>query len=335
MSAPAAQPPPQDPGQQQGTGPPGANGQAPPLRLTTARWRNRGRRVRDPFPKGGEPLYTTRWSKVLAHTGPYEQFAYGRDHPSTWSARGGRDEGPLQKCLICSPQSGLIAVDVDHEHGYTWPGWAGDAEHPGYLAEYEPGYLDTRTARLIGRQHALTTRGQGYHILLDCRGIPPENWPRQVPIAGADIKSKGFIPVPGCEHYSGERYELTDFGRYGRGYVTGTPELIEVIKADQADEREHGREQNGSGGGGGGGGGNGSGHDTEVAGSVLSNVLRGLSKEQCYAEWLKIAIPRDPSWPFTADDFEQRHYATAVRKAKQIRAADLEAWADLMAWRAS
>ena len=321
-------PPPQpfDPGQQasgQGMPPgPGVDGQLPPLLLTTARWRNRGHRVRHHDDGGG---WTIRWSKVLAHTGHYEQFAYGRDHPSTWPARGGRDEGPLQKCLICYVGSGMAGVDVDREHGYVIPGWAGDAKHPGYPDRYEPGFADTRTARLIGRQHALTTRGPGYHILLDCRGIPPEDWPRQVPIAGADIKAKGFIPAPGCWHYSGERYELTDFGRHGRGYVTGTPELIAAMIADQDDlaaQNKHSRQE---------GGGNGGGHDGEIAGEVLKMVLRGLSKDECYEQWLTIAVGRDPSWPFTADDFG-RHYRTAVAKAAQIRAGEGEAVREALAW---
>jgi hypothetical protein len=278
-----------------------------PPQPTTARWLNRERRVRDDH-EGG---WYTKWRKVLAHTGPYEQFAYGTDTPSDWPDRGHARRQELQKALICSPWSGLIAVDVD----------------------YEQEFAGTRTGKLIGRAQALTTRGRGFHILLDCRGIPPQDWPpRQVPIAGADIKSKGFIPVPGCWHYSGERYELTDFGRHGRGYVTGWPELIEAIKADQADQRQAG------GGGNGGGGGEGGGHDGEVAATVLGNILRGLDKEQCYAEWVKIAIPHNPGDPFTREDFE-RHYGDesrgALAKAEQIRAEEREAWAELMAWRAS
>jgi hypothetical protein len=54
-------------------------------------------------------------------------------------------------------------------------------------------------------------------------------------------------------------------------------------------------------------------------------ILRGLSKEECYEQWCKIAIPRDPSWPYTWDDFE-RHYGDetrgGVRKAVQIRAEE-------------
>jgi hypothetical protein len=333
MSTPAYQPPPwpQDPRQ------------LPPLKLTTARWRNRRRKVRDSFPDHNGPGYSFKWSKVLAHsgTGIYGRFRYGEDHPSDWPFRGGQDEGPLQKGLILCPASGMGGVDVDRENGYTEPGSAGrpanylnDPQYrPGWPEYYVPGFLDTRTAALIGRQHALTTRGPDhYHILLDCRAIPPQDWPRQRPIAGADIKTNGFIPVPGSWHYSGEQYELTDFGKHGRpGYVTAWPELIEAIKADQDDLA---RARRAGGAQGGGGGGDGGGHDGEIAGAVLSMVLRGLSREQCYAEWLKIATARNPSWQFDDGDFE-RHYGSAVRKAEQIRADEWEAWTEWMRWRAS
>lgn len=86
---------------------------------------------------------------------------------------------------------------------------------------------------------------------------------------------------------------------------------------------------------GGGGDGRGGGHDGQVAATVLSNILRGMDKEQCYAEWLKTAIPQDPSRPFRRADFE-RHYGNerhgALAKAAKIRAADRLAYA---AWKAA
>jgi hypothetical protein len=267
----------------QPTGGPASNGQWQP---TTARWANRSRKVRNPHPHPGDLASEVRWSKVLAHTGSYEQFAYGTDTPSDW-------QGPLQTCLIGSPQSGTIFVDVDDENAY----------------------LGTRTGQIVGRPHAASTRGGGFHIVIDARGVPGADWPRQGPIAGGDIKSRGFIPLPGSEHYSGERYEPVR----PSGPVLATRELIAAINADLADHRgKGGRDGNG------GGGGSGGGHDGEVAAAVMSMVLRGLDREQCYEQWLTIAVPRDPSWPFTADDFE-RHYSGAVRKAGQVRAEDAEA----------
>jgi hypothetical protein len=331
VTAPAAQPPPwpwpQDPRQ------------LPPLQPTIARWRNRSRKVRDRFPHHNSPGYDTKWSKVLAHRGRYEDlFRYGEDHPSDQSARADVDEGPLQKALILCPASGAGGVDVDREHGYTERAfrgvpaiYPGDPQYrPATPERYVPGFLDTRTAALIGRAQALTTRGPDhYHILLDLRAIPIEDWPRQRPIAGADIKTNGFIPFPGSWHYSGERYELTDFGRHGRGYVTAWPELIEAIKADQ-DDLARARRAGGAHGGGGGGG-DGGGHDGEIYSEVSKMVLRGLTRGQCYAEWLKIAIARDPSWQFDEDDFD-RHYRSAVRWAEQIRAEEWQGWIESMGW---
>ena len=49
---------------------PGQGASNEPLRLTTARWLNRLSRTRA---VNGEQ--SERWSKVLAHSGSYEQFA--------------------------------------------------------------------------------------------------------------------------------------------------------------------------------------------------------------------------------------------------------------------
>lgn len=87
-----------------------------------------------------------------------------------------------------------------------------------------------------------------------------------------------------------------------------------------------------SSGGHGGAGGTGGGHDGEVAATVLSNVLRGLSEAECYEEWLKVAIGRDPSRPFRRADFTRRHYRTALRRAAEIRAAEAASMPEIMAW---
>jgi hypothetical protein len=267
-----------------------------PLKPTTARWLNRRRRVRT---ARGE--WTDKWSKVLAHRGPYSQFRYGTDTPSDW-------RGYLQVAIICSPWSGVIGMDVDCEQDY----------------------LATRTGQLIVRDQAISIRGDRFHALTDARAVPPELWPKQGPIAGADIKSNGFIPLPGCVHYSGDIYEPVP----GAPIVTATPELIGAILADRED---HDRARQGAGNGqsGGGNGGTGGGHDGEIAATVLSNILRGLSKEECYAEWCEIAIPHDPDDPFIRRDFE-RHYGDetqgAVRKAAGIRQREEQAHEVLRQW---
>lgn len=259
--------------------------------LTTARWLNHRRRVKDPMARGGDPGYTDQWSKVLAHRGPYSQFRYGCDHPSDW-------RGPLQRCLICAPSSGVIGIDVDRETEF----------------------LASRTGQLIGRADAISTRGAGFHTLIDARAVPPQDWPRQGPIPGGDCKSAGFLPMPGCTHYSGERYEPT----YVPAPVIATPQLMAAILADRADQT--GRNRDGHGGGGDGGG-----HDGEVAAEVMRMVLRGLTEAECYAGWLKIAIPRDAAWPFELEDF-QRHYSGAVRKTAKTREYSNQMHRAVMAW---
>lgn len=262
----------------------GHGAQFPPLRLTFAQWRNRRRIVR-----GFHGEWDEKWSKVLAHTGSLDQFAYGTSTPSDWYPGARGSDGPLQRCQINTPTTGTITIDVDDEAAF----------------------LATRTAQLTGRQDAISTRGDRFHILIDARAVPPGAWPVQGPIPGADIKANGWVPVPGSWHYSGEMYApVIHPGGWVR-VVHGTPGLIAAIKTDR---EEHRAASEGASGGGHSGGGQGGGHDGEVAAKVMSMVLRGLTKEECYAEWLKIAIPHDPSWPFERDDFE-RHYGDETRGA--------------------
>ena len=74
--------------------------------------------------------------------------------------------------------------------------------------------------------------------------------------------------------------------------VPATPALMAAMIADRA-MRTPRRRALGLHTGNGGGGGHG--HDGQVAATVLGNILRGMDKEQCYAEWLKVAIPADPA----------------------------------------
>jgi P4 family phage/plasmid primase-like protien len=164
--------------------------------------------------------------------------------------------------------------------------------------------------------------------------VPDTGWPVQGMIGApgvlfgeptllpaGHIKSNGFIPMPGCEHYSGKRYEPQLSAEGLSTVMYGEPVLMAAILADRAEWDAARRERSASGGGH--GGGSGGGHDSEISRQVLSMVLRGLDQEQCYAQWLTIAVPRDPGWLFTRKDFD-RHYGTASRKAAQIRAAEAE-----------
>jgi len=177
-----------------------ADYRAGPLMPTTARWKNKRRRVRDELT--GE--WTDRWAKILAHKGPVTQFAYGTDTPSLWRGR-------FQRALMCTWVSKAVVVDVDVEQEFA----------------------STRTARLVGREQAFTTRGEfRYHVLVDGRWVPEQDWPGMGPIAGGDIKSAGFVPAPGSEHYSGDEYKLA----YRPAVIVpATPELMAAIMADRAD----------------------------------------------------------------------------------------------------
>jgi hypothetical protein len=264
------------------------------LVFTTARWCNR--RKDD-----------GRWSKVLAHTGPYTQFRYATDtaDPGYFRHRwqDGTD-GPLQLAIICSRWSGVFAIDVDNPFA-----WAGSA-----------------TAQLLSHADAFTVRGSGFHILVDARHLR-EMFPVQGATVWGDLKAHGFVPVPGSWHYSGMPYAPT-----GRPVVRATPGLIEAAMADRAEADETARatlawleaegvipRSNG---------GNGRtrtgpyDHDTARAGIVLKGLLDRKPLEVIRAEW-DAAPDHGPlcksSKGFTDADF-QRHLRTGLRTAEKRRA---------------
>ena len=143
-----------------------------PLRPTTARWVNRKRAIRDAH----DGQTRERWSKVLAHKGGYGS-PHGTDTPSDPS-------GPLQVCFVCSPWSGMIAVDVDDEQAYR----------------------ATRTAQHIRREHALTTRGGGF-MFSSTPGTCHESTGHGRSNAGRRHQVLRFRPGTGCLHWSEQRYE--------------------------------------------------------------------------------------------------------------------------------
>jgi hypothetical protein len=77
----------------------------PPLQLTTARWFN------------DYDEMANKWSKIIAHTGPYEQYRYGTDTEVSydrWKYLHEHHPGlDLQVAIICSPWSGVIGIDID------------------------------------------------------------------------------------------------------------------------------------------------------------------------------------------------------------------------------
>jgi hypothetical protein len=296
-------------------------GQQEPLRWTTARWFNDF----SEGVQGPDGRWIVKPPKKPAFRGSYDQFRYGCDHPSTW-----KSIRHLQPSLICCSTSLVVGVDVDH-----------------------PELFDTtRTARFISRAQAISTVGERYHALIDWREAPligERGWPRQVPIRGADIKSAGFIPVPGCVHYTGQLYQPVP----GAVAVPWTRELAGAIFADQEDELARRRAEmdrllagvNEVRASQGlppltGGSGNGNGHDGQVAAATMGMIIKRLRKgwqvgpelkEDVYAEWCEIAVPHDPDRPFDRKDFtdgHQGHYDTGLPKALKVIAdeAALHRW---------
>jgi hypothetical protein len=289
-----------------------------PLKLTTARWYNK-------FPdvKGQHGLPVGKPVKRLVNTGPLTQYGYGTDTEP-------RCPGDYDWCAIGAFHTGVFFIDGDDDEVYAI----------------------TRTARLVGRADAWSLPPNGFHIPVDGRGVPRDQWPVQGPIgmmrdwqhpeiiyAGADIKSNGWVPLPGSRHWTGGRYEPVFRPDGSVPLVRATPELINAVNADRADY-----DQAAARGGQGGGGGNGGGHDGQVAAACMGMILKRLRagwqvspelKEAVYDEWLTVAIPHDPSRPFGREDFE-RHYGGeregGLAKARAIL-ADEAAWMPgAMAW---
>jgi hypothetical protein len=168
------------------------------LKLTIGYWRNFGT------------------AKILAHTGDgfFDHVQYGVKHTRVKKRQDG--EGPDQQAILCCPNSGVIASDTDD-----------DAR-----------FMKSRTAKFIDRSLASTIRNDDhYHVLIDCRHLPRETWPKQASLDGWDIKSAGFVPMPGSMHYTGQEYRAAHPD--GKVHlVTGTPELLAAMCADRAEHNK-------------------------------------------------------------------------------------------------
>jgi hypothetical protein len=258
-------------------------GGAAPLLLTTARWYNGTRR------KDG------RKAKILAATGFYSRFAYGTDTPCDHVAKDTTmADGLFQVAIICCPGSGVIAIDVDRPAA-----WDASA-----------------TARHAVQEWASTRRwdaAQGrhrFHILIDSRAVPRDQWPAQSWTAWGDIKSCGFVPWPGSLHHSGQRYEPARSDG-APVVIPATPGLMAAIAADIAARppRETG-----------GGAGTGGGHDGEMAAYAMRLALDGKDEDAARRLWqAKACREEDPDWPYDEGDF-QRHWRGGHRKAAEILA---------------
>ena len=267
-----------------------------PFLLTQAQWCNR------PAPKQDNPGHH---AKVLAHGGAYDQYQYGGWYPHQPEDGFGyhpeRGDGPLQVAVLCGPTTSLLGIDVDT---------------PGAF----PG---SETGRLLARGNAWCTRGEGFHIAVDVRGLDTGKL-IQGRTAWGDIKWRGFIPLPGSLHYTGEPYAPN-----GAGIVTGWQELIAANLADRASYAAEQERLRALSPGRSGGSGSSYDHDTAQAGIVLRCVLHGMTDEQAREEWEKGAAH---DWPDCdepgrmGDEEFSRHLASALRKERQFSAAETSLW---------
>lgn len=182
------------------------------LQLTLAWWHNafteRGKR--DQY---GERL--ARFIKVLSHSGELAQFRYGSNEPEPQPCLSkkhshipGRSQH--QRAIILTPETRFFAIDVD-----------------------DPSlFYGTATSRLVSRHGAASTRGDGYHVLAHVPDELMHSWPSQCSIPGADVKSNGWVPLPGSVHYSGELYKPNV--RDGNLVtIEATAELLAAIRTDR------------------------------------------------------------------------------------------------------
>lgn len=268
-----------------------------PFSFTVAWWHNalvtRRRLV------GGAVVDATAWYKHLSHGGRgwYDHVAYGQVLAKP-QGYGGRCSDPAveqhdghghQAALVCCRASRLLVVDVDDPDRYA----------------------ASRTSQHVSAIQAMARRGAGWHAYVV---VPPDlaagpAWPRQGPIPGGDVKSAGFVPMPGSYHYLGERYEPTPDGEL----IPATGELLAALRADRA---EHDQRRGGAGTGD--GGERGEGNEPTLLGFTGSLVAAGYPVDEAWGRWLAFAQTltlADPTWPWTEADRDvfDRHWAYCQR----------------------
>lgn len=173
---------------------------AEPFQFTFGRWYNR---LRDDGDYAKAPAYREGFT--------YDGFAYGTDAPEHYEPPADAPGG-LQTSLICSPSAQFLAIDVDYP-----------AELP-----------ESATGKLVSWADAVSTRSNGhFHVGVDMRGVPEEDWPAQGHTAWGDIKAAGFIPLPGSVHKSGEPYAETAAWHTARKLVTASSDLLAALRADR------------------------------------------------------------------------------------------------------
>lgn len=171
------------------------------FKYTTGRWYNKPTDDGLSFAKA--PAYRQGFE--------YEDYAYGSDYPEDFTPAG----APLQVSLLCSRSTCLLAVDVD----------------------YAGALPDSATGQHVSWANAVSSRGSHFHVLVDMRGVPDEDWPVQGRTAWGDVKAAGFVPVPGSVHYTGEPYAPAP--DWPAKIVTATPDLLKALRADREEHALH------------------------------------------------------------------------------------------------
>ena len=274
------------------------------FRFTTFRWANQ---------QDSKGAYAKR--PLMRKGFTYDSFTYGTDTGLQW--RPFRpDWQPVQVGLVCSASTYLAAVDVD------------------VPAEY----AQTRTAKLLTREHAMSTRDDHFHVGIDMRGIAPARLAiLQGKIPGGDIKAAGFVPLAGSVHYTGMPYAPHRTEADGwPALVPWTEQIVAALRADRdeyygnrparrgrqgvarirpaARPRRLYRVMD---------------HDTEQAGLCMRLVLLGLADPAIRAEWDKHAAHDRPDCDedgAMGDEEFNRHLASARRKEAWMAKEEAARW---------
>lgn len=252
--------------------------------FTLARWHNALLR----FTKvvGGQKVETEEWRKHISHGGKqwFSNARYGAIYPNPgyFVGKCGNallethdDHGPQrdghQVAVVCAPGTRLIAVDVDNPERYAL----------------------SNTAELVTVDDAVCRRGNGWHAYVYVPEHLTHRWPKQGPCGGWDVKSMGFVPLPGSIHHSGETYQPAD-----GEILIATEELMDALNEDRAGHIVQLAK-------GGASGEVGDGNEPWLFSYAGSLVRAGYGREEAWQLWLAEAqkLPLSiPDWGWSEDD---------------------------------
>jgi Domain of unknown function (DUF927) len=266
------------------------------FRFTWCRWNHTTRKAgRD---RDGQTRI--RYIKKFALEGEVESYAYG-----TFCAF--PREMDTQPGLICAPHARFLVAECDDD--------------------------DEFDLALLGDNPVPTVRSsRGFHYY---HAVPPELthlMPSDGPLPGGDLQTAGFVPAPGCTHPSGAVYTLV-----ADHLPVADEAMLLRLRAARTRQNERQREVYRERGGTGGYDGSGiNGQDDYLAKEICWKlVAQGLPEAGVREIWEREAaqLPlRDPSDPFTGDDFT-RHYAGAMRKYARMQEREAAPVRALTSWK--